>query len=79
MTQVSASAGRTGYELTAPPTPPIARPSRLLLGIYHDIGLAAVALGLGLPVEELDSELGEAVKRGARYIHLMPRMAARAP
>ena len=50
-----------------------ARPSRLLAGIYHDIGMAAVALGLELPLESLDPAVHEAVRRGARYIYLMPK------
>jgi hypothetical protein len=43
--------------------------------IYRDIGLAAVAGELGLPNENFDPELSEAVKRGARYLYLMPRGA----
>ena len=50
-----------------------ARPSRLLAGIYHDIGLAAVAIGLELPFESLEPAAHEAVRRGARYIFLMPK------
>ena len=49
------------------------RPSRLLSGIYHDIGMAAVANGLNLSLDSLDHEAHESVKRGARYIFLMPR------
>jgi hypothetical protein len=43
--------------------------------IYRDIGLAAVASELALPIEQLGPELSEAVKRGARYIYLMPKAA----
>ncbi len=50
-----------------------ARPSRLMAGIYHDIGMAAVAIGLGLPIESLDPAAHQSVKRGSRYIYLMPR------
>jgi hypothetical protein len=50
-----------------------ATPSRLMMGIYRDIGLAAVAMGLEVRIEELEAEVVEAVKRGSRYIHLMPR------
>ena len=32
------------------------RPSRLLAGIYHDIGMAAVALSLDLAIESLDQD-----------------------
>jgi len=49
------------------------RPSRLLAGIYHDIGLAAVAQGLDIDVTGLEPETVQAVSRGVRYIHLMPR------
>jgi hypothetical protein len=50
-----------------------ARPSRLLSAIYHDIGMAAVAVGLDIAPESLEAEAHEAVKRGARYIYLMPK------
>lgn len=50
-----------------------ARPSRLMAGIYHDIGMAAVAMCLDLPVETLEPAAHESVKRGARYIYLMPK------
>ena len=50
-----------------------ARPSRLLAGIYHDIGMAAVAISLDLPIETLEPSVHEAVKRGCRYIFLMPK------
>ncbi len=49
------------------------RPSRLMSGIYHDIGMAAVAISLELPFDTLDPAAHEAVKRGARYIYLMPK------
>ena len=61
-------------------TPPVglpprgaARPSRLLAGIYHDIGMAAVAMSLELAIDSLEPETHEAVRRGNRYIHLMPK------
>jgi hypothetical protein len=57
-----------------PPAPrTAARPSRLLAGIYHDIGMAAVAMSLDLAIDSLEPETHEAVRRGNRYIHLMPR------
>ncbi len=59
------------------PAPP--RPSRLLAGIYHDIGMAAVAQGLSLDVAGLDADALLSVQRGARYIHLMPRREILAP
>jgi hypothetical protein len=55
------------------PATPTQRPSRLLAGIYHDIGMAAVAMSLELPAESLGPAEHEAVKRGARYIYLMPK------
>ena len=53
--------------------PRVARPSRLMARIYRDIGLAAVAGELGLPTAEFEPELSEAVKRGERYLYLMPK------
>ncbi len=50
-----------------------ARPTRLLARIYRDIGLAAVAGELGLPTDDFEPELCESVKRGARYIYLLPK------
>jgi hypothetical protein len=41
--------------------------------IYRDIGLAAVANELALPTDDFDPDLSEAVKRGARYVYLMPK------
>ncbi len=43
--------------------------TRLLSRLYREIGLAAVAFELDLPASELDSELGEAVQRGIRYLN----------
>ncbi len=63
----------TPSETLAPSTAPLVRPSRLLAGIYHDIGMAAVAMSLDLPVETLEPDTIESVKRGNRYIYLMPR------
>jgi hypothetical protein len=61
-----------------PPAPSSAapaapRPSRLLTAIYHDIGMAAVAECLKLPLDKLEGETHESVKRGSRYIFLMPK------
>ena len=49
---------------------------RLLERIYRDVGLAAVAHELELSADDLEPELSEAVKRGARYIYLMPKPTA---
>ena len=57
----------------APVKKPPPRPSRLLSNIYRDIGLAAVAISLEIPVEGLEPEVHEAVRRGSRYIFLMPK------
>ena len=58
---------------------PPAGTSRLLQGIYRDIGMAAVALGLEITVEGLDRDSTEAVRRGSRYLDLMPRRREAAP
>lgn len=55
------------------PSSSAARPSRLMAGIYHDIGMAAVAIGLDLQIESLEPAAHQSVKRGSRYIYLMPR------
>ena len=52
------------------------RPGRLLERIYRDVGLAAVARELELSADDLEPELSEAVRRGARYIYLMPKPTA---
>jgi hypothetical protein len=66
-------------QAAAPKFPAAPRPSRLLAGIYHDIGMAAVAQGLSLDVADLDVDALQSVQRGARYIHLMPRRETSAP
>jgi len=61
---------------SAPLTAPVKkteRPSRLLASIYHDIGMAAVAICLDLPFETLEPAVHESVRRGSRYIFLMPK------
>ncbi len=73
MSNLSEIGGRAEPSAALAKPPPIRRPSRLMESIYHDIGLAAVAAGLEMPAESLDAEIGNAIKRGARYIHLMPR------
>ena len=50
-----------------------ARPSRLMQRIYRDVGLAAVAHELELSMDDLEPELSEAVRRGARFMFLMPK------
>jgi hypothetical protein len=46
-------------------------PSRAMEGIYREIGLAIVASALKIPINDLDPEVGEAVRRGARYVLIM--------
>jgi hypothetical protein len=59
-------------QIAVPRLPAAPRPSRLLAGIYHDIGMAAVAAGLSLDLSGIDADALQSVQRGARYIHLMP-------
>jgi hypothetical protein len=68
MAHTSDMAGPSGSTVKAES----ARPSRLMARIYRDIGLAAVANELALPADDLEPELIEAVKRGSRYLYLMP-------
>jgi hypothetical protein len=68
MTHISDMAGPSGPTTKAES----ARPSRLMARIYRDIGLAAVASELALLSADLEPELIEAVKRGSRYLYLMP-------
>jgi hypothetical protein len=49
------------------------RPVRLMQRIYRDVGLSAVAQELELSTPDLETEVGEAVKRGARYVYLAPK------
>src|ERR1700735_5615209 len=49
------------------------RPVRLMQRVYRDVGLSAVARELELSTPDLDTEVGEAVKRGARYVYLAPQ------
>jgi len=69
MAQSPEIAGPSGPRTTAES----ARPGRLLARIYRDIGLSAVASELALPTDSFEPELSAAVKRGARYIFLMPK------
>ena len=71
MAHSSETAGPLGPEATSRAS----RPNGLMAKIYRDVGLAAVASELALPTEELGPELSDAVKRGARYIYLMPNTA----
>jgi hypothetical protein len=50
------------------------RPSSLLARFYSDAGLAAVANALEIPAGDLNVELAEAIRRGARYLFLMPKI-----
>ena len=42
--------------------------SKLLQRLYHDVGLAAVAIELDLIKEDLEEEMEDAIERGARHI-----------
>jgi hypothetical protein len=53
--------------------PTSGRPVRLMQRIYRDVGLSAVARELDLSTPDLEIEVGEAVKRGARYVYLAPK------
>ena len=57
---------------TARATSRVAPRGRLIERLHRDIGLAAVARGLELSIDDLEPELSDAVKRGARYIYLTP-------
>ena len=46
--------------------------SKLLQRIYHDVGLAAVAIELDLLKEDLGEEMEDAIERGARFIAPRP-------
>ncbi len=73
MTPLSQLQASAPAPFALPATSHGARPSRLLAGIDHDIGMAAVAMSLDLPFETLERAEHESVKRGARYIFLMPK------
>ena len=74
MTPLPQSQSFTPPAIDLPPAPKSpTRPSRLLAGIYRDIGLAAVALSLDISADGLEPEVHEAVRRGSRYIFLMPK------
>ena len=50
------------------------RPGGLLARLYSDAGLAAVASALEIPAGDLDVELAAAIRRGARYLFLTPKI-----
>ena len=73
MAQTSAerrSALAPSFDTTTSP----ARPGGLLARMYRDVGLAAVANALEIPASDLDFELAEAIRRGERYLFLMPKI-----
>jgi hypothetical protein len=53
-------------------------PSRAMARIYREIGLAIVASALKIPINDLDPEVREAVRRGARYVLIMLKSRTRA-
>jgi hypothetical protein len=54
-----------------PPAGPMAR-------IYREIGLAIVASALEIQINDLDPEVGKAVRRGANYALVMLKSRPRA-
>jgi hypothetical protein len=55
------------------------RPDGLFARMYRDIGLAIVADALEISTSDLDFEHAEAIRRGARYLLLMPKPKIRLP
>ena len=51
----------------------------LISKIYRDIALAAIASELQMPASALEPELGDAVKRGVRYIEFLLKSRAGGP
>ena len=49
---------------------------RLIAKIYRDIALAAIAAELQMPASGMEPELGDAVKRGVRYIEFLLKSRA---
>jgi hypothetical protein len=71
---MAAIEGRSGLPPDSEVTKSDPQPSRLLARFYSDAGLAAVANALEIPAGDLDVELAEAIRRGARYLFLMPKI-----
>jgi hypothetical protein len=70
---MAAIEGRSGLPPDSETMKSNPRPSSLLARFYSDAGLAAVANALEIPAGDLDVELAESIRRGARYLFLMPK------
>ena len=77
MGQLAAVENRQGFLPTSGPTTE-QLPRRGRARIHRDVGLAAVAAALEIPTTDLEPELSQAIRRGARVLFLMskPRAAA---
>jgi hypothetical protein len=71
---MAAVEGRSGLPPDSKSMKSDPRPCGLLARFYSDAGLAAVANALEISAGELDVELAEAIRRGARYLLLTPKI-----
>jgi hypothetical protein len=76
MSHATIGEGDSGLSKGAPAIPIGESRESLALKIYRDIGLAAVASELEMPVNSLEPDLGAAVRRGARYIDFLLKSRA---
>ena len=77
MAQSAAVENRQGFRPTSQRTPE-QPPSRAMARIYREIGLAIVASALEIQINDLDPEVGEAIRYGARYVLIMLKSRPRA-
>jgi hypothetical protein len=71
---MAAIEGRSGLTSDSRAMKSDPRPCGLLARFYSDAGLAAVAAALEIPPGDLDVELAQAIRRGARYLFLTPKI-----
>jgi len=67
------------FDLSAIPEasdPRMANGAAILLQIYRDIGLAAVAAALGARFDDLEPDLQEAIERGRQFLTMSPTALA---
>jgi hypothetical protein len=76
MAQSSASNGLLGFTPDSETRKTEPRTGLLKARVCRDVGLAAVATALEIAPGELTHELADAIKRGARYLFLMPKSHA---
>jgi hypothetical protein len=69
--QLPSAENRQGLLPTSRRTTERFLPSRAMERIYREIGLAVVANALKIGTNDLDPEVGEAIRRGARYVLIM--------